>query len=79
VVLLDIVLGLGAHRDPASDIAPLVGRYDTPVVVALVGTRDDPQGLEGQAATLVDAGAVVHASNAAATRDAIAVIQGSST
>ena len=79
VVLLDIVLGLGAHRDPASDIAPLVGRYDTPVVVALVGTRDDPQGLEGQAATLVAAGAVVHASNAAATRDAIAVIQRSST
>jgi FdrA protein len=75
VVLLDIVLGLGAHLDPASDIAALIGRYDTPVVVALVGTRDDPQDLEAQAATLVGAGAVVHASNAAATRDAIAVIQ----
>ncbi len=75
VVLLDIVLGLGAHHDPASDLAAVISRHDTPVVVTLVGTRDDPQELEVQAARLVGAGAVVHASNAAATREAIAVIQ----
>ncbi len=75
VVLLDIVLGLAAHRDPASDIAALVRQYDTPVVVALIGTRDDPQGLEAQATALAEAGALVHASNAAATREAIALVR----
>lgn len=75
VVLLDIVLGLGAHHDPASDLAAVISRHDTPVVVTLVGTRDDPQELEVQAARLVEAGAVVHASNAAATREAITVVQ----
>jgi len=75
VVLLDIVLGVAAHRDPASDIAALVRQYDTPVVVALIGTRDDPQGLEAQATALAEAGALVHASNAAATREAIALVR----
>ncbi len=75
VVLLDVVLGMGAHPDPASDLAAVISRYDGPVVVSLVGTRDDPQGLEEQAVRLVEAGAVIHASNAAATRHALTFVQ----
>lgn len=80
VVLLDVVLGHGAHPDPAAAHAPVVrdalaaargaGR-DLDVVVSLIGTRDDPQGLERQAEALAAAGAVVHLSNAAATRAAL--------
>src|SRR3954462_10291236 len=44
-VLLDVVLGLGAHPDPAGELAPLVERAAKPVVVSLIGTDDDPQGL----------------------------------
>jgi FdrA protein len=46
-----------------------------PVVVALVGTRDDPQGLRQQAALLNDAGAWVFRSNAAAARCAVDLLR----
>jgi FdrA protein len=76
VVLLDVVLGHGAHPDPASVVAPAVGTAclaGTAVVVALVGTSGDPQGLERQAGALVAAGATVHRSNAEAARRAAAL------
>lgn len=74
VVLLDVVLGLGSHPDPAADLAAVIAGGDKPVVVTLVGTRDDPQGLAGTAQRLADAGAVVHASNAAAAREAASLV-----
>ena len=74
VVLLDVVLGHAAHDDPAAGLVPVVRGSAVPVVVSLVGTRDDPQGLESTAQRLVDAGAIVHASNAAAAREAVALI-----
>jgi FdrA protein len=75
VLLLDVVLGHGAHPDPAAELAPAIRaalRRETPltVMVSLVGTQEDPQGLERQAVALRDAGAWVHASNAAAARHA---------
>jgi FdrA protein len=74
VLLLDVVLGLGAAEDPAGELAAPV-RHATatgvPVVVSLVGTRDDPQGTRRQAAVLNDAGAAVYLSNAAAARAAL--------
>jgi FdrA protein len=76
VVLLDVVLGHGAHADPAADLAPLIEAAAKPVIVSLVATRDDPQGRDGTAARLVDAGAVVHASNAAAAREAVRLVNG---
>ncbi len=76
VVMIDVVLGHGAHADPATDLAATIRGADTPAVVSLVGTRDDPQGLEAQAQTLADAGAFVHASNAAATREALSLLVG---
>ena len=78
VVLLDVVLGSGAHPDPAGELAPLVERAlaDRPgglsVVVALCGAAADPQGLDGQAAALRAAGALVTRSSAQAARLALA-------
>ena len=74
VVVLDVVLGRGAHPDPAAGLAPLVerARGRVGVVVALCGARGDPQGLERQAAALRQAGAVVVRGAAAAARLAVA-------
>jgi len=68
VLLLDVVLGYGAHPDPAADLAPVVETLDRHVIVALCGTAGDPQGLEEQRARLEAAGAVVTRSNAHAAR-----------
>ena len=86
-LLLDLVLGRGAHPDPAAPLAAAIrdararaardGR--TLVVVAsVVGTAADPQGLAAQVATLEAAGAVVLPSNAGAARFAAACLDGRS-
>lgn len=77
VILLDVVLGYGAHPDPVRELAPVIrqarerarttGRW-LPVVVSVCGTDDDPQGYEAQAVALLDAGATVQATNAQAVR-----------
>jgi FdrA protein len=79
VVLLDVVLGHGAHPDPSSELAPVIAEAldriaPLDVVVSLVGTPDDPQDLTRQAAALVEAGAWVFASNAAAVRHAVGLV-----
>lgn len=73
VVLLDVVLGHGAHPDPAAELAPAIAaaRADLAVVVSLCGAAGDPQGLQRQAGALRDAGAEVFLSNAEAARYAI--------
>ena len=66
VVLLDVVLGLGAHPDPARPVRDAVhdAGGDRPAVVASVcGTADDPQDAERQAAMLAGAGVAVAPSN----------------
>jgi FdrA protein len=74
VVLMDVVLGHGAEDDPAASLAPAIEGLDVPVVIALVGTRHDPQDLTRQWDALVTAGAEVHLSNAAATRRALELL-----
>jgi FdrA protein len=64
VVLLDVVLGYGAHDDPAGRLAPVCADIRAcgqgPAVVAYVlGTDADPQGLAAQRAALVEAGCIV--------------------
>ncbi len=80
VILLDLVLGHGAEPDPAALLAPAIAdaRRDRaiPVIVSLVGTDLDPQGLAHQVEALTAAGAEVHVSNAAATRRAIQLVEG---
>jgi FdrA protein len=78
VVLLDVVLGHGAHPDPAGELQGHIERAlaDRPgrlsVVVSLCGAAGDPQGLDAQAATLRTAGALVTRSSAQAARLALA-------
>jgi FdrA protein len=64
VLLLDVVLGDGAHADPAGELAPVIERClgertDLAVLVLMVGTDQDPQNLDEQIATLERAGAQV--------------------
>jgi FdrA protein len=66
VVLFDVVLGHGAHPDPASVLVPALADTGAAPVVTLVGTAGDPQGLGRQASALTAAGAVVHRSLAQA-------------
>ena len=69
LVYLDVVLGRGAHPDPAAELAPaLAGR---PAVVALIGVEDDPQGLSRQRAAFEAVGARVYLSNAQAARSLV--------
>jgi FdrA protein len=68
VLLLDVVLGYGAHGDPAGELAPVIREKDAHVIVALCGAAGDPQGLDGQRAQLEEAGAIVTRSNAHAAR-----------
>jgi FdrA protein len=63
VVLLDVVLGDGAHPDPAAELAPRIERVlaggTVEVVVLLVGTDEDPQDFGSQRERLERAGARV--------------------
>jgi len=81
VLLIDVVLGHGAEPDPAAALVPViekaVGTDEVPVVVSLCGTSGDPQGRDRQAEALAAAGAAVFASNAAATRHAVSLAEGS--
>jgi FdrA protein len=78
VLLLDVVLGLGAAADPAADLAPALeaarGRgRPLAIVLSVIGTAADPQGLAGQIARLERAGAWVLPSNAQAARAAACI------
>jgi succinyl-CoA synthetase alpha subunit len=70
VVLIDIVLGYGAHEDPAGTVANLLSNSasDTHVVASVCGTNADPQPRSEQVSVLEDAGVIVAESNAEATR-----------
>ena len=76
-ILLDVVIGHGAHPDPAGHLATVVAahaRQGSPTLVASVtGTEDDPQRLSAQTAKLSAAGIAVAPSNAEAALWALAV------
>jgi FdrA protein len=68
LILLDLVLGDGAHADPAGELAPAIERVRAEagatgrpleVGVLVIGTEQDPQDLGEQIATLERAGARV--------------------
>lgn len=77
VLLLDLVLGKGAHADPAEPLASAVkearrraaqdGRQIA-CLAYILGTAGDPQGLEAQAAQLREAGISIFSTNADAAR-----------
>lgn len=64
LILLDVVLGEGAHADPAGELAPVIEearshRPELEVAVLVIGTDEDPQDLSRQIETLERAGARV--------------------
>lgn len=79
IILLDVVLGYGAHPDPASELGPAIaqararaeaaGRH-LAVVAVVVGTDEDPQDLNAQVQKLREAGAHVETRNEVAARHA---------
>jgi hypothetical protein len=82
VILLDVVIGYGAHDDPADALsesirmakakAAAVGRHLS-VVAHVCGTAQDPQGLDQQERALRAAGALVMPTNAQAAQVAAAI------
>ena len=84
VLLLDVVLGYGAHPDPASVLAEAItaaqaraaetGRV-LPVVASICGTPADPQNRDDQERKLTRAGVILASSNAAAARLAATFIR----
>jgi FdrA protein len=63
LIVLDLVLGEGAHADPAGELAPEIERAregrDLEIAVLVIGTDEDPQDLATQISTLEQAGARV--------------------
>jgi FdrA protein len=64
MILLDVVLGEGAHPDPASELAPAIkeakkARSEVEILAVVLGTDEDPQNIEEQTAALESAGAKV--------------------
>ncbi|MDX1662539.1 MAG: hypothetical protein R3272_02025, partial [Candidatus Promineifilaceae bacterium] len=75
VILIDVVLGEGAHPDPASELALAIARVreardDLTVAAVVVGTDEDPQGLDEQIAQLAEAGVEIFST----TTEAVAAI-----
>jgi hypothetical protein len=85
VILLDAVLGHGAHMDPAGQLVPAIeaaresasaqGR-SIAFVASVCGTESDPQGLVGQERMLREAGVLLGRSNAQAARIAARIDEG---
>ncbi|MEJ2512982.1 MAG: acyl-CoA synthetase FdrA [Anaerolineales bacterium] len=63
IILLDVVLGEGAHPDPASELVPAIKaiKAEHPVEFAalVIGTSEDPQDMGSQIAQLEQAGVQV--------------------
>jgi succinyl-CoA synthetase alpha subunit len=79
VILLDLVLGYGAHADPVGELRTAIEdarARNVTVVASVCGTERDPQGLSVQAQTLRQAGVLVMPSNAQAARLAARITEG---
>jgi FdrA protein len=85
VILLDVVLGYGAHPDPASELGKAVKEAkrlahgddrEILVVASVTGTEEDPQSLRQSISTLESAGVIVCDSNSAAARLTAMLVSG---
>ena len=85
VILLDVMLGYGAHADPAGELAPVLAKAralarkagrNLAVVGFVCGTEEDPQGLARQEQGLRAAGMLLTESNAQAARLAASIAGG---
>jgi FdrA protein len=76
-IILDVVLGYGAHDDPAAELAPVCAEVTADggpiVVVYVLGTHGDPQGFDAQRQAFTTAGCVVTETAARASLAAAAI------
>src|SRR6185503_8553835 len=68
VLLFDLVLGFGAHADPAGVLVEGLKGNRKIAIASVTGTEQDPQGFSRQMAALRAAGVHVAPSNAYAAR-----------
>jgi FdrA protein len=73
LILVDLVLGFGAHENPAGVLLRVV-KGGKPVIASVTGTEQDPQVWSRQVALLNEAGVLVAASNAQAAEAAAAIV-----
>lgn len=82
-ILVDIVLGYGAHENMAGELAPTIKKViadakaagrTLPVIGTIVGTDLDPQDYAQQQHILEDAGVILCRSNAQAVKTALALV-----
>lgn len=73
VILVDVVLGYGAHENPAAVLLRNDVAKKT-IVASVTGTEQDPQGWSRQVALLREAGVLVAASNAHAAELAASLV-----
>jgi FdrA protein len=76
-IVLDVVLGHGAHPDPSAELAPvcaaIIAAGGPRIVVYVLGTDGDPQGLDRQRAAFVGAGCLLTETAARASLAAAAI------
>ena len=78
IILVDVVIGYGAHLDPAGHLVAVLSANSPPVaplvIASVTGTDEDPQVRSAQMAKLADAGVQVAPTNADAAQWAIELI-----
>jgi succinyl-CoA synthetase alpha subunit len=83
VIQLDVVLGYGAHLDPAEELGPAINQAhqiakqqnnELIVLLSITGTTADPQDINRQRSVFEESGAIVLASNASASYLAAAIV-----
>ncbi|MFC4947307.1 protein FdrA [Pseudonocardia sp. GCM10023141] len=76
-IIMDVVLGYGAHSDPAAELAPIcrdiIAGGGPQVIIYVLGTEQDPQGYEKQKRVFTEAGCLVTETAARASLAAAAL------
>jgi FdrA protein len=84
VIQMDVVLGYGAHPDPASELSPAIEKAkriteqderSLTVILSIIGTDSDPQNSIYQQEAFERAGAIVCDSNAEASWLAAMIVE----
>ncbi|MFA5623530.1 MAG: acyl-CoA synthetase FdrA [Bradymonadales bacterium] len=79
VILLDLVIGYGSHKDPLAALLPVIEEFnkdsDPVFVLSITGTAQDPQNLEQIKTQVKAAGAWIAKSNAQAAAMAIEFVK----
>lgn len=80
IILLDFVLGYGAHKDPVGATIPFIkearkNNTNLCFIASITGTIQDPQNMDKQAQLLLDNGVILASCNAKAAQLATSIIK----